>query len=339
MEKKEFYFYILTSGKAIYEAFAGIRLGKTEHAELIFPTCKLRGLTKYFYNLRFSVLFSKYLSWIPYKNWNKYHVLNDIHLNPSFENVIVFAPGLRVEQELNRQLLEKFKLENKVKMVLLLFDSIGYSAEGGWNDVQKYFDLFDVVMTFDSNDARNYNLHHFNLPYDFCINDLVKENFEKSDLFFVGCNKKRDKLIEDICMKAREKGVSTDVTIVDKFKLLKRLNLTELPYRYSGHRLDYMEVLNKVCETNCILEVLCEGQNEASLRYYEAITFNKKLLTNNASVVEMPFFNEKFMRVFNNPEQIDYDWLKKEENVDYHYDFRYGVVPLLNQISKLLMDA
>lgn len=65
--------------------------------------------------------------------------------------------------------------------------------------------------------------------------------------------------------------------------------------------------------TNCILEILQEGQYQQSIRYFEAIIYNKKLLTNNKNVKNLPYFDERYMRYFSSITDIDLSGLKKKK--------------------------
>lgn len=88
-------------------------------------------------------------------------------------------------------------------------------------------------------------------------------------------------------------------------------------------------------KSNCILEVLATGQSGATLRYYEAVCYNKKLLTNNKNIVNLPFYNPEWMHVFENTEDIDWGWVKERVPVDYHYDGRFSPIHLIDRIIEL----
>ena len=83
--------------------------------------------------------------------------------------------------------------------------------------------------------------------------------------------------------------------------------------------LPYEENIAKILESNCILEIVREGFIGFTQRYYEAIVYNRKLLTNNAEIKELPYYDERYMQYFEKPEDIDWDWVKDPEEVDYCY--------------------
>ena len=74
-----------------------------------------------------------------------------------------------------------------------------------------------------------------------------------------------------------------------------------------------------------------------SLRYFEAIVYNKKLLTNNPEVVELPYYDERYMRVFESIEDIDVDWVKAIEKIDYKYKGEFSPLGIIEYIKNNCM--
>ena len=68
--------------------------------------------------------------------------------------------------------------------------------------------------------------------------------------------------------------------------------------------MDYKEVIDIVKQSNCILEVVQEGQNGITLRTMEAVCYGKKLLTNNKNIVKYPFYDSKYISVFEDIDDI-----------------------------------
>lgn len=96
--------------------------------------------------------------------------------------------------------------------------------------------------------------------------------------------------------------------------------------------LKYGEVVKKILGCDCILEVINEGQDGNTLRFKEAICYNRRLLTNNQSVYESEYYNPDWIQVFDSPDQIDVEWIKKAIDVKYDYDGRYSPVKFLEEI-------
>lgn len=51
----------------------------------------------------------------------------------------------------------------------------------------------------------------------------------------------------------------------------------------------YEKLLMLTQLSNCIFDMTQVGQTGVTFRYYEAVVYNKKLLTNNREIFNMPF--------------------------------------------------
>ena len=69
-----------------------------------------------------------------------------------------------------------------------------------------------------------------------------------------------------------------------------------------------------------------------SLRPYEAVCYNRKLLTNNKSILDFPYYDSRYMQYFETVEEIDWDWVKEDIPVDYGYDCKFSPMRLLEHM-------
>lgn len=98
--------------------------------------------------------------------------------------------------------------------------------------------------------------------------------------------------------------------------------------------INYERILEEIQECDSILEIVQPGQVGVTLRYYEAICYNKKLITNNQFVKTLPFYNPEYMYVFENPDEIDLDWVKRNIDIDYYYGDEFSPKRLLEDIYR-----
>ena len=149
---------------------------------------------------------------------------------------------------------------------------------------------------------------------------------------YLGFNKgNRNRVIASLYRKLANDGVDCNFIIVKENKeeeeLAVGLSLTERRYSYS-------EVAAMANSTNCIIEVLMDGQKTQSFRYFEAITYNKKLLTNNPNISTLPYYDSRYMKYFSNVDEVDSAWVKKKEEINYGYQGEFSQINLLNIIEK-----
>ncbi|MDD3138669.1 MAG: hypothetical protein PHX08_06835 [Lachnospiraceae bacterium] len=222
------------------------------------------------------------------------------------------------------QFLDLLKRKYNAKLVLTIRNMIKNKERPmlgliSAKDAEKYFDL---IVTDELEDSKLYGYPYF--PDTF-TNMYKKEIKVKYDLCFCGADKKRLKLVKEIYKLAEAKGIKTDFRIVeDNKKNIKGIKYVEWQ--------PYPEVVKQDLQSNCILEILQPGQTGFTLRTQEAICCNKKLLTNNKEIVNNKYYNPKYMQIFERIEDIDFEFIKKRENVDYHYENDFSSINFLREI-------
>ena len=97
---------------------------------------------------------------------------------------------------------------------------------------------------------------------------------------------------------------------------------------------EYEKIVEQESKSNTILEVLSDKQMGTTLRALEAVILNKKFLTNNKRIVDLPFYNPKYIQIFDNPEKIDFEFVKREENINYHYKEECSPIRLIEKIHE-----
>lgn len=189
---------------------------------------------------------------------------------------------------------------------------------------------FDYIFTFDPADAKEYGFIYYMVPYSMLSDNKVRGGII-NDLFFCGtANDRLEKLL-----KIYESGRINQTNILYMINGVETLAQKHDDTIVYNKRISYNEVVERDNGSNCILEVISTMQSGATLRYYEAVCYNKKLLTNNKNVVNLPFYNPDYVHVFEKPEDIDWNWVKERIPVDYHYDGRFSPTHLIDKIIEL----
>lgn len=168
---------------------------------------------------------------------------------------------------------------------------------------KRYSDLF---ITFDTNDAKRYGIEYFPTVFSSPRNISNASN-GKYDMYFLGRDKGRTALLTELSKYAKEHKLTT------KFLILE--NKTDIPAPIEGMQqinkgITYEKNLQNVAECNCIVEILQKNAASPTFRLWEAICFNKKLLTNNCSIKESPFYDPMYVSTFSSIEDIDWEFIK-----------------------------
>ena len=227
--------------------------------------------------------------------------------------------------------LMKIKRTHQVKYSLLLLNPFTNERQ---LKLKPYFDqaLFDYIFTFDNADAVKYQFIYTDTFYSILqkIADYSNEK-KKYDIYYVGGNKGRLNDLLSLYSAMQCENISSIYRITD-------VEYSDQQWKdkiiYNDF-IDYGESVKELKSCNCILELIASDQFGATLRYYEAVCYNKKLLTNNKNVVNLPFYNPDYIHVFEKPEDIDWNWVKERIPVDYHYDGRFSPTHLIDKIIEL----
>lgn len=223
--------------------------------------------------------------------------------------------------------LIKLQEQYNIKLVMLLLDSLDLY----FSQIAKYYInqiKFDYIFSYDPIDCTRYNFEHL-------IEQYSKVPIENNkgiiyDIYFAGMNHGRLHILHKIY----KDMINNGATGIFRISKVPKENQIYNEIIYNGY-LKYEHMLMEAICANCILDILSFGQNGPSLRYYEAICYNKKLLTNNKNVVNFPFYNPEYIRIFEQPEDIDWNWVKERSSVDYHYDGRFSPRHLIDKIIEL----
>lgn len=301
------------------ELFWAIINGKVENASYIEPYYFPSESIEKEYWREYSSENAKYITSITAPKWRMYSSLINIPIGDE-KVYFFFIYGREVDRLHDPVLLKQLKEMHgdRIILCLLLFDSINVTRDyHGWGKITQCFSSFDEVATFDLEDSKKYNLIYFKTPYTkrTCENSIEII----SDIFFIGDEKGRGPILSDISTLCQKHEVIAD------FRLMNAIDNNDISADITRltKLVPYDETLKLINATNCLLEIVSPGQSSNSLRYYEAITYNKKLLSNNKKVLESAYYKTGYIKYFENVNDIDFEWIRNKENVDYGYNNEY----------------
>lgn len=213
---------------------------------------------------------------------------------------------------------------------LILIDSMNASSPVLVNS-KPYInhDVFEHIYSFDRQDCREYGFEELGCHYYSKRKDIAPDTEHASDIYFTGGLKGgREKMLFDIFDECKKHNVNAHFD-VSTFNVAH----DAIPEGIDVHTrwISYETVLSRVMSSNCILDVVQNNQHGPSLRYFEAVIYNKKLLSNNPHIAELPFYNPKWMKVFKDIKDIDYGWLSDTETIDYGYHDEFSPIHLLRK--------
>lgn len=273
------------------------------------------------------------IKYLPFKYfWYDFH---DV-LSLATEIKCIVVIDLALENPVLLDILEKSRNKNPdIKIFLYYLNSIGSDGKQKRGDLRNAIDnaqkfKFDDIYSFDIDDANKFGMRYLGFNY-YSWHSIKINPKPQYDLYYIGRSTlDRNDLFYNVYKALISNDCNFDFYI--KPRNAEEPRLPGVKYIESEVR-SYHDILNDLQNSKCILEILREKQKGPSLRYFEAVCYNKKLLTTNPEIVNFPYYDNRFMKIFSNPDDIDIEWLKDTScDVDYHYKGDFSPVTLVNQL-------
>lgn len=269
------------------------------------------------------------------EHWYPYYYKDDFRDSGCLgENLVfVFTRGWLVDEFMNypSYLKEKYP---KAKFVLFLQDLFKMvKGKDRAANIDKVRNDFDLILSFDQNDCQEYGFTYH--PLVFSSYHGTIEDMPSSDVYFLGKAKNRLTEIINCFERLWEYNVDTDIWLVG----VKSENQVYKDRIHYVSSMPYLDNLQHVLHCNCELEIMQAGGFGYTQRMCEAISLDKKILTNNPTVHKAPFYNPDYIFQIGNPSDITKDMcdkIKKKEIVDYHYKEKLSPIELLEFIENKL---
>lgn len=191
-----------------------------------------------------------------------------------------------------------------------------YAMSGVFGDdffsVEYLKEQFDLIITYHPVEAKRYQFVWFRHPYWKMPLEPVEIT---TDVFFTGRAKDRLDMIHDVFLKLSNSGLKCEFRVLDVDEESQLKGYEGITY---NKLTSYTEYLHEMNRSKCILEV-CQRNDITTLRFAEAVAFNKLLLVNEDFCKSSKYYNPDYICCFKEAQEIDTDWVKQEKIVDYHY--------------------
>ena len=261
---------------------------------------------------------------LPFKEKWKYS-LDEINFKKDKKYILIFSDSV---YPITPTYIKKLKDNFDVTYILFL---LNIQTDSNIGFTTPYIPYMDYIFTFDNADAQKNG--YIECMYLYSKMDIEGSEHVSKDLYFIGVDKGRLNKIKKIVELALNYKIDILIRVQDvNEKKIKNDSNESIIY---NQWVTYDKSLKEMLKCNCILELLQDGQYGVTLRYYEAICYNKKLLTNNKNVVNLPFYDPNYIHVFENPENIDWNWVKEQIPIDYHYDGRFSPMRFIDKVIEL----
>ena len=192
--------------------------------------------------------------------------------------------------------------------------------------------FFHYVFSFDKTDCTKYHLYYY--PAFYSRTEAKKPKTLTSDAFFVGASKgDRHKKIRILYERLKKRGGNPEFYLAGEKSEKDRL----VGIHYDQW-LSYRDVLGKVLSTNCLIEIMGEGQTGLTLRAMEAICYDKKLVTDNPAVKRLKFYSTGNILYTDNIAWADLDFICDRVPVSYNYQDEFSPVHFIAHFNGMVSE-
>ena len=149
----------------------------------------------------------------------------------------------------------------------------------------RYFQEYNCkIWSFDKEDCNKYGLNYNN---QFVVSENYEDRLTETvyDIIFIGADKGRLKKILEIEQQLKRIGMSSYFHVVSTNE---EANLNNYDYK---DYLSYDEIVELESKAKAILDFVQDGQSGQTIRPLEAMFLRKKLITNNTSIIEEPYYS------------------------------------------------
>lgn len=177
---------------------------------------------------------------------------------------------------------------------------------------------FDGVYSFDKSDCDKYGFIHYQ-QYSSCIyiNNVI-DTEPSFDVSFVGRDKGRSNLVKEFENKFNK--ITVNKFILKDVGFFRKVINNLFPYL--DNSLNYIEYLKENYKGKAVLDIVQSGQSGITMRMIEALSYKRKVITNNVTVLNHELYHKKNVLYFSTLEDLNYSDIVDFLNDDF---FCYSV--------------
>lgn len=261
------------------------------------------------------------------KIWDRFSVLNNLTIHKNKEYYVIVVNNA-IHKCSIKTLNQMQKCEN-IHLISLLLDSFEKLPK----NVQKMLKSthFDLIYSFQKSDCEKYGFLFTNQIYSRAELPVYAQN-PTNDVYFIGADKGRIEKIYEAYKYLTSNRFLCNFTVVVASERKEAYQKKYPGLNLVTNRIGYYEILSEIANCKCILELCQEGQDGLTMRFYEAVFYNRKLITNNTTALTHECYNPAYMNVINSILDINLDMLRNPNPVNYYYDDKMSPVHFVNKM-------
>lgn len=164
-------------------------------------------------------------------------------------------------------------------------------------------DVFDTIYSFDLEDVKKYN---FKKITNFIYSEKVKikKNFLNRVFLIISLDERINFVVKFIDL-LNNLGIENNVIVVGK----KKPKILNSKINFLTEKLSHNVIKKRMSESEYFLDIVRKNHNGLSFRIFEALAFQRKIITTNQNIKLYDFYNPKNILVLDeNFNNIDTDF-------------------------------
>lgn len=234
------------------------------------------------------------------------------NINENIDYVVIFSAHYYSEK------IIKLLRKKSKKMIAYQYD--------GWTlckNIVKHRGYFDRVFFFDKEDLPKYGDEALPLTNCYFIDNEPTKTTNEIDVFYIGGgNIIRISYIKNLYNRLNEKFNLKAIIHIPEYQTETQWGGVKL----SKSSISYKENIDLVKSSKCLVDIKFDYHNGLSFRFFEALYYRKKMITNNKSVKNYDFYhpNNIFITDFENLDGIEEFLEKPYIDIDEKIVEKYG---------------
>lgn len=238
------------------------------------------------FNLLGKVFFSKTLK----KDWKAKQQLQHINQHEQYDVCLIFRPDL-----LHSSILQYIQ-ENIVSRKVVYWDSFDKIP-----NLKNTVSYFNEYYSFEEGDCSKYNFEKISNFYIHKRSNVIPTH----DAFFFGSKDARLPNILKIVSYLRSKQWNAKALIVAKKTKSKSKPVKAEGVKITERSTTFSKIYKYSEDTKIVIDVAHPNQKGLSIRPYEALGLQRKLITNNTEIKKYDFYNANNIFVIENFDNLD----------------------------------
>lgn len=239
---------------------------------------------------------------------------------------------LSVAKEFSVDFLNELKLKNpKITTILYLWDKLEYTS------AKNSYKNFDKVFSFDRDDTKTHPFFSFRPTFflDYFRDGLIQYKNREFDLYYIGQIRevKRIEIIKSFFDNLSKKNMNLFIKLF-KDRKNKQIHIPE--NILLSKKISYSENIQNMKNSKVTIDISYKQQTGLTLRCFEALATETKIITDNADILNYDFYNPNnifYIKDISDIPNIPEEFFKNEyHKTDKEILYKYSIDGFLDDI-------